>query len=405
MLHVRPGYLPRTSLGVVLALGHLVGCHSASPESEGQLLVEQRGDTVVATNPASPVPPIDTAGVEVIFQSDDLEEPVGLVRVGSRLVIGDRTRIHFLDSGGDYLFSSGRSGEGPGEFRSIVAIGVRADSVLILDSRLMRLSVLDSMGVYARSVRLRPRLPFVSPRRGAWRLRSLNDAVLYEVEELVQADRPTRVALVLQQLAMDSVELIQAWEDILWTNAQGIMIPAELFRPRAIVSVGSDGRYAFGDGLEYCVTLAQVRSSRITRICREWERAPVVDEVRAPNLSRFGDPRALDDLNRKALQVTFEHQSIGDHWLAYDQVILDEIGRLWVRRIGADQAGTHPHLWYYFPEARPSYYGWDVFEPDGRIGRTVMFPGHFQPRLIQEAEALGIAELDSGELTIARAVW
>jgi hypothetical protein len=123
----------------------------------------------------------DSAGIEIVFHSSTsagAESPVFSVRpeytVGDspeetsshlfrvagaallpagRLVVANGGReLLFFGSSGKLQTTAGRSGEGPGEFRSIDWIGLyRNDSVAVFDAALRRFSVFDSWGRFSRS--------------------------------------------------------------------------------------------------------------------------------------------------------------------------------------------------------------------------------------------------------------
>jgi len=75
------------------------------------------------------------------------------------------TRVLFLDAEGAVTTSVGREGEGPGEFRDVSVMGRgAADSVVVWDGRLRRVSVLTRDGTFARSFALETTdgVPFAS---------------------------------------------------------------------------------------------------------------------------------------------------------------------------------------------------------------------------------------------------
>lgn len=57
---------------------------------------------------------------------------------------GDLLSIHVFDSNGNYQTSVGRSGEGPGEFRSLIDINVRGQTLYALDRNLNRITQFDT---------------------------------------------------------------------------------------------------------------------------------------------------------------------------------------------------------------------------------------------------------------------
>ncbi len=75
------------------------------------------------------------------------------------VVIGDNgaKQLRFFDEGGRFLLSTGREGEGPGEFRWISWVGeCVAESVFVFDPIANRVSVFDAEGRFSRSFRLYP---------------------------------------------------------------------------------------------------------------------------------------------------------------------------------------------------------------------------------------------------------
>ncbi len=75
-----------------------------------------------------------------------------------RLVIGNNgtNEIRFYDESGVHLLDAGGEGEGPGEFSFIAWVGrYRGDSIAAYDMRLMRISVFDATGQFARSFPVR----------------------------------------------------------------------------------------------------------------------------------------------------------------------------------------------------------------------------------------------------------
>src|SRR5690606_25799657 len=84
----------------------------------------------------------DTVICAELFQSAALEQPFAVVAAGRYLVVGDRQAVHILSNDGAFQESLDGAGEGPGEFRSVSAIGAWAgDSIGVYDARLNRLSI------------------------------------------------------------------------------------------------------------------------------------------------------------------------------------------------------------------------------------------------------------------------
>lgn len=80
-----------------------------------------------------------------------VELPNGNVAVAN----GGSNEILWFGPGGDFIRSSGRSGDGPGEFRGLTGLThAPSDSILAYDSSLRRFQVFDSAGRYTRGFAL-----------------------------------------------------------------------------------------------------------------------------------------------------------------------------------------------------------------------------------------------------------
>lgn len=104
-----------------------------------------------------PSPAIDVGGAEVeesysLYQvSDALPLPDG----GLVVVNGGAADVRYYDAAGTHVRTSGRRGEGPGEFqRPQRLLAFPGDSVLVVDGMAGRASVLDREGVFARDFRV-----------------------------------------------------------------------------------------------------------------------------------------------------------------------------------------------------------------------------------------------------------
>lgn len=80
----------------------------------------------------------------------------GTVLADGTLVIsnGGTGELRFFDPSGHLVRSTGRTGEGPGEFASLALVGrFSGDSLMLSDTRLNRYSVFDATGIFVRSFR------------------------------------------------------------------------------------------------------------------------------------------------------------------------------------------------------------------------------------------------------------
>jgi hypothetical protein len=118
----------------------LLGC-AEQPDPKKKVVIDSIGDTIVVTSYDSP-PTIRMDSTTVEWQSFELESPDRLTIVGQVLVIGDMRRLHLLDLVTKQVVTVGRGGDGPGEFRSIAAIGAMpGDRIGVYDAALRRLTI------------------------------------------------------------------------------------------------------------------------------------------------------------------------------------------------------------------------------------------------------------------------
>lgn len=395
-------------LGTLLLLV-LFGC--LDEPADGSTRKEVRGDATFVTIPRG----VDTAAVvvdrvETIWQDARLGCPTAIVISGERLAVADQDRLHLLTTGGDYLSTVGTRGSGPEEFGTIAGIGAADDTIVVFDSRNSRLTVLDLEGRLLEARRIQAVTSFPRVRRDA-QLRFWNGGMLQVADGIVHFDRPTRSALVWRSMVDDSTYVIGAWDDLQWVDVGRIAIgrgtapfigPASAFPPRALIAVSDDGRYALGDGLEYCLSLRRLDGPEVVEICRERPRVAVSDAMLSAPLRDLGyDPGFAEGL-ASLIRV----QEVEKLVPSYDRVMFSEDGFLWVRGLGEDAPHLHPAL----PEserkaASPQYRRWEALGPEGLTARAVLLPADFDPQLFRADQAFGFLELESGELVVALASW
>ena len=302
---------------------------------------------------------------------------------------------------GTHIATAGGDGEGPAEFRNAMAIGVHHDTVIVIDSRLHRFSLHDRDGRFLDSRRTPPATPFVNPMRDGDTLHPFEGGVLYLAIENVHTDRPTRSAMVWRGLSGDTTQILREWDAVLWKDMEALLAPASLFPPRAIVAVGREGRYAHGDGLEYCFSVEKADAPQVIRICRAWQRVAVGPHTRNPPI---GDIE-MEPNFRQAIEQVLREQEVEGEWPSYDRLLLAPDGAVWVRTIGPEQPDANPLLYSQAPHLRPTHRVWEVFDASGALQSSVMLPTTLDVRVVAEHVAFGFGELDTGEKVIARVAF
>ena len=366
-------------LGTLLSL-ILFGC--LDEQADDSTREEVRGDTTFITIP----PGVDTAAVfvervETIWQDDRLGRPTAIVLSEERLAVADQDRLHLLTTGGDYLGTVGARGSGPEEFGTIAGIGAVDDTIVIFDSRNSRLAVLDFDGRFLEARRIQPFASFPRARRDA-QLRFWNGGMLQVADEIVHFDRPTRSALVWRSMVDDSTYVMGAWDDLQWVHVGNVSIgrgsapfigAASAFPPRALIAVSDDGRYALGDGLEYCLSLHRLGGPEVVEICRERPRVAVSDAMLRAPVSRSARP-SVPSYRRWEAWARTRHTSI------------PRCRSRSARPSVPDTGGGRPG-------------------PEGLTAGAILLPSDFDPQLFRGDQAFGFLELESGELVVALASW
>ncbi|MFW6078317.1 MAG: hypothetical protein ACODAE_01765 [Gemmatimonadota bacterium] len=431
------GHALRPAASAVLALA-AAACGADAPADDA-VRREMLGDSVVLTFTA----PAETATVErvrTLWRSPELERPYTMARVGDRLVVGDRTRVHILAPADgdpaalaeDGAVTVGRRGEGPGEYRSIRSVGgLGPDTIAVYDSENTRVTYLSPDGERLGSRRITPEAPFINPALGGAPLVPWRGGFLWTVAGGVAIGRVTRHAIGWHDPEADTAAVLEVRDGERLVDLGGVFGPPELFGPRAHFALGAGPRLASGDGLEYCVTVrtlttddvladaavttvdgeaaavdASGRSggapeadagATIRRLCRERPRSPVGDGIRSPDVSVLTDPD-----RRRMVEAMARNQEVGDLLPSYDRMLLGADGSLWVRTLGPEVAEIHPTVLRARPDLGPSRRLWDVFDVDGEaFVRIVRLPGPFDPRVVTgDGVVYGFHELATGEIVI-----
>lgn len=387
----------RSVLGAVILIG---ACGADREDAPLMVRQEVRGDTAVVISSGEP-PLFSASAVQVTWRSDELGDPRSMAQLGRHLVVGDGYRVHVLNSEGAHQRSFGTRGEGPGELQRVFSVGgFGEDTIAVFDVGLRRVSLYSLDGRFFDSRRATPEPPFVNPSWHGPPLVRHGPGVLWTATENVTPGEPNRVAVIWHDLDADSTALLEVWDGMVFELLSGgVFGPKELFPSRAIVAVGDQGQIAEGDGLDYCMSVRRVDEPEIGMWCREIPRVRIGAAIRSPDLALLeGVPQA--ELARGYLG----DQDPGELLPHFDQILFSESGDLWVRTYDQALADIHPGIVVWRPDLAPPYRHWEVFDSDGGLVRRVRLPYSFQPRVISDDGVFGFWPLETGEITIGRAL-
>ncbi|MCG8469569.1 MAG: hypothetical protein MJB57_15420 [Gemmatimonadetes bacterium] len=395
--------LPRIVAAISSAIVVACGAERSEGKTAARAEVTRVGDTTIVTTYGEVVPRAADE-VELLWRSPELENPVALLHAGTRIVVADRDRVHLLADDGEHLRTVGRAGEGPGEFLYIVWVGrLGQDTIAVHDAVNHRLSFMTRNGDYLGFASMRPPRSYANPlnakeRGGPARgFVAVDGGVISFWRDGVFSDgsRPTRTALVWTDWVSDTATVRRTWDGERWIGEGPIVVPRELFGPRVISAIASDGRVAVGNGTDYCVTIEATNGVPVRKVCRNRTAAPVGDGIRSPDLRRVRSaPR------REALEVLVRRQELPRRLPHFDRLFFDEQGWLWVRTLGTELSEVSPYLTHDVPSLVPDYRMWDVYDVGGALVATISLPSNFEPQTATPARIYGFVELSSGEVAI-----
>lgn len=294
--------------------------------------------------------------------------PDGRIAVGD----GGSHAIRMFHTSGNHLWSLGREGSGPGEFRALRWVGECPDgSLMAVDGILRRASVLSVEGAVRRTIRLPDWYNFdahLSCEAGE-RLVALVD----QPRELGKKGEVTRypARLVSYRLGTDSLATlgVLAGTDYYFSNVTGYSdLP---LGARAFAAVGGNRVY-FGQSDEGRIRVIDLVSGRQKSFEHElplrevtaaaWERAKAERIAREP---LAGTKLLLE-------RVLAEAPAPKQHPY-YTDMKTDRSGRLWLKM-----------------DSTPSVSTWRVFGPDGEPVGSVKLRANLDPLDMGESHLLGV---------------
>ena len=300
-----------------------------------------------------------------------------------RIVVGDfgALEVRCYSKKGQLLWSCGRRGDGPGEFRWITRLSrMRGDSIVAFDRSLNRATILSSTGELGRVV------SFGSELQRVRRLQSYSDSLFLALTEsfagsMTPGNYRIPLAVVLlgpEGSVLDTLRMIGGSEGFL--SASGV---------DGALPFGKNGHLAV-EGHEFLVGTAD--SLAFDRYSAPWTLSQTVsvpgyelgltsqqiDSTRQALLRRGdGRPHPSDVIE------AIESIKIPDHRPGYSRLLLDEEGYAWA-------AQSHA----YFTAER--WVPWEVFAPTGQWLGRFNTPVGFQVFRIGADHILGVQldELD-----------
>ena len=303
----------------------------------------------------------------------------GLLRLsdGTTVVANSgELELIFLSPTGSVIATSGRRGEGPGEFLHLGKIGpFRGDSVFAMDYARAALSFFDREGAFGRTVQIHSLVP-----RGYWPAGALPDGRFLFFSDAFMIgggafpqDSTWAFILDLETAVADTIGRFPKSDA---GNPPGSMA----LGPTSIMAVGAE-HFFWGRGDDFEFHQFDSEGNLVRLISKDWEPFRVSER----SWQRYGEARIeslrksrssdIEDLIRRARQ---EHERIDHAELlpAFFGALVDSEGNLWVEEYPLTGVRKAP---------------WQVIFPDGRWLTTVEVPDGFRLHTAGSDWVLGIA--------------
>jgi len=382
--------------GFAAVLGSLAACPTRSYElTQTGTIRDSLGITIVeSTTPAwrpneewriAEVPNISIGTMDGPLH-DQLTDVRGVVQLSDgRIVVANAgtMEIRCYSSGGKFLWTSGRRGQGPGDYWMLTSLSrYRGDSLLVHDFGLRRYSVIDASGRFARSLRLQ--LPDDSTTAG-----SLQHVGALEDGTIAVSSSPPRRGQAPPTMTRRSIKLLTfsangeptrllgAFPGDEYYEGAGFAIHRLPFARSTRFAVGAraifvatDDTYEIRelrrDGRPAVISRREVAQRGITNEDVASTRKYLQAHRRAERMKLFrGMPDTVYSRLAADEEFMFAELPFPPTYPAYGRIIVDQQEFLWVEafspRPDADTSGTM----------------WSVFHPDGRWLGDVRLP----PRL------------------------
>ena len=311
---------------------------------------------------------------------------IGVVRTEDghiAIAEGIDRELRIFDSAGRHIATSGRMGEGPGEFRTMrPPMHCGADSVYVWDRSLGRVSVFSSDGAYGRSFgdsALR------TDRTGwsAWKMACNQEGSIATLVRNLGSLRPEKEGPVRVEMRVEVVsseggettDLGQYPGDDLYFT-QGNLVPRPLGKT-TLMAVGSDRVYV-GTGEEFEISVFSIGGQRVGSIREDIERV-ALDRTRR---KAFIDATVEASRNGERSRRFYERLEYPELLPVYSNLLVDAEDNLWVQEY-PDPSSEQGSLWR-------------VYSRDGALLSLVETPRGFEVFDVGADYVIGVARDELG---------
>lgn len=358
----------------------------------------------------------DSAGIRIVtntVRSDGVEAVLEDLSIGviegdeaymfadvAAVAVGAGDTVYALDSGtkqikvydpaGQHVRTFGGEGGGPGEFQEPSHMTFLGDTLAVFDWRMRRLTYLSGNGAVFGTARTELPATFAS---GIARLDDTT-LVLHVTAGYSMPPQPEKegkawlLRVALDGRILDTLLETLGRDMVPYRTETFLTVIAAPFPRGPRWDIAPDGRIAYGRGERYEIGVYEYRAEatdsigRLTTLIRSNQPPQTVTDADiATYRSRWLGRENLTPESRRRFEAVLGAATYPTTWQAFDALKFDASGRLWVRRP---------------PREADTLVSWDVFDPDGRLARTVAVPKDLSVHVITGEAIYGVMrdELD-----------
>ena len=390
----------RSGVRFLLPAVLLAACGDAAGHSTSTVTDSAGVQIVTSTAPAwaegeawtiDTVPSLDIGGSDTDPHYDLLQAADATRLSDGRVAVlnAGTFEVRYYDAAGTWLSSSGRKGQGPGEFEGPGGIfRLPGDTLLVYDYQLRRMSRLAPDGSFLASISMAETnggtmvFPFGRLTDGSWAATVAN---FFSGGSQAGVTRSPQVVLHIApglNRLTDTMTVLPGEEMWVESGRNGEQrfvsvrdMPLGLSSPHA---VGDSLLYA-GDAGQFVIGVYRPDGTLVRSIRYQEPRRPVtsdiLDRVKAEEMS------GVADRDRADAEARWEKMPKAKELPAFDALTVDADGNLWVSEGRA--LPTDPIVA-------------DVFDPSGKLLGPVAMPPGFSPSEIGRGYVLGVWKDDVG---------
>lgn len=289
-------------------------------------------------------------------------------------------QVKLFGADGKHLASIGGRGSGPGEFQVPTWVGAHADSILVWDAALERLTVLDAAGRAAPTAQFPSAGGAFPSVIGAFGDGSLLLASGTEPAAAARERGAWRGSTMLVRVSpggavLDTLATLPSDERYSYSSGGSATVEDLPFGRRTVMAVAGD-RVVFGTGEEYRIRSVDTAATAQELFRAAWTPRRVspadVEEYWSRMVTLGGGDDSADTEARRS-RVPYP-----ETLPPYEDLLLDSRGAIWIKDAQPPQSWDDPDVWR-------------VYSSSGVLTATIELPARTRPQAIGDDWILALA--------------